>query len=146
MMLWLLWYNQKLTVPVVSPRGLCALKFFAWEERHTQQPGRDAKDIAYLFNNIESLYSSEKLFSDHQNAVEAADYQIQSAGHYQLGCDVKKLTSKDDRIFLAGFLSDELKNNEDSDLCRELHRYTNTQLIEETFKTLNYFYKGLCGN
>ena len=51
-MLYLL-VNQKLTIPVVSPSGLCALKFFAWEERHIQHPGRDAKDIAYLFKNIE---------------------------------------------------------------------------------------------
>lgn len=52
--------NKTLTVPVVSPRGLCALKFFAWHERHAQHPGRDASDIAYLLRNIERLYSAEK--------------------------------------------------------------------------------------
>jgi predicted nucleotidyltransferase len=133
--------NQKLTVPVVSPRGLCALKFFAWEERHTQHLGRDAKDIAYLFKNIESLYSSGRLFSDCPDAIEVADYQIQNAGHYQLGCDVGELISDDDHRFLVNLISDELE--EDSVLCRELHRYSNMQSREETQKALDYFYKGL---
>ncbi len=136
--------NQKLMVPVVSPAGLCALKLFAWEERHTQHPGRDAKDIAYLYKNIELLYSTEKLFCDYLDAVEATDYKIDSAGHYQLGCDVKNLISENEHRFLTGFLSNQLEKDEDSDLCRELHSYTNMQTIEDTFEALDYFYKGLC--
>ncbi len=138
--------NGKLTVPVVSPVGLCALKFFAWQERHTQHPGRDAKDVAYLFNHIESLYSSEKLFRDYEDAVEVADYQIQSAGHYQLGRDVKELLAKDDHGFIVGFLSDEIRKTADSALCREMHRYTNMSSIDDTEKALGYFYKGLCSD
>jgi predicted nucleotidyltransferase len=136
--------NQKLTVPVISPGGLCALKFFAWEERHTQHPGRDAKDIAYLFKNIGSLYSPETLFNKYLNAVETADYQIQSAGHYQLGCNVAVLMSGDDCRFLISFISEELEKNEDSDLCRELHQYTNMASLEETKMALEFFYRGLC--
>ncbi len=136
--------NQTLTVPIISPEGLCSLKFFAWEERHTQHPGRDAKDIAYLFKNIESLYSTETLFSEHPNAVEKADYQIQSAGHYQLGSDVGALMSNDDYQFLTTFISDELERNGDSDLCRELHRYTGMASLKETQMALEFFYRGLC--
>jgi predicted nucleotidyltransferase len=136
--------NQKLTVSVVSPRGLCALKFFAWEERHAQHAGRDAKDIAYLYKNIELLYPPEILFGDYPDAIEFADYQIQSAGHYQLGCDVGELLVEDDRGFLVDLISGELEENEDSLLCRELHRYTAMQSIEETCQALNFFYKGLC--
>lgn len=138
--------NQKLMVSVISPRGLCALKFFAWEERHAQQAGRDAKDIAYLYKNIESLYPPAKLFGDYPNAVEEADYQIQSAGHYQLGCDVGDLISKNDREFLINLISSELGKHEDSVLCRELHKHTNMSSIDETHKALNYFYKGICSH
>lgn len=138
--------NQKLTVPIVSPTGLCALKLFAWEERHTQQQGRDAKDIAYIYKNIESLYPLGKLHSDYPEAVEATEYQIESAGHYQLGRDVKKLLTEDDYTFMAGFLSGEIEEGEDSVLCRELHRYTNMATIENTQNALSFFYKGLCSN
>ncbi|HED16188.1 MAG TPA: hypothetical protein ENI64_05150 [Gammaproteobacteria bacterium] len=138
--------NQKLMVSVVSPIGLCALKLFAWHERHTQHPGRDVKDIAYLYNNIELLYSSDKLFSEHLNAIEATDYQIQSAGLYQLGCDVGGLISEDDYRFLINVLSGELGEGEDSALCRELHRYTKMSSIQDTQKALYNFYSGFCRN
>ena len=135
--------NQELMVQVVSPRGLCALKFFAWEERHQQHPGRDAKDIAYLYKHIESLYAPDKLFSNYPRAVEVADYNIQNAGHYQLGYDAAELITDEEQDFLIELLSNELKDNEDSALCRELHKYTNMQTIEETKNALHYFYKGL---
>ena len=136
--------NESLTVPIVSPVGLCALKLFAWDERHAQHPDRDAQDIAYLFNNIESLYSSDTLFNDYLEAVEIADFQIQSAGYYQLGCDVKNLLSKEDHRFLSHMLSEEIDKNVDSELCRGLHRYTNMRSIDDTYKALDYFYKGTC--
>jgi predicted nucleotidyltransferase len=119
------------------------IKFFAWEERHRQHPGRDAKDIAYLFKHIESLYPPDKLFGDHPRAVEVADYKIQNAGYYQLGFDVAELIAEEDQTFLNELLAIELKDNEDSVLCRELHKYTDMQTLEETRNALHYFYKGL---
>ena len=135
--------NQKLKIQVISPRGLCALKFFAWEERHRQHPGRDAKDIAYLFRHIELLYPADKLFGEYPRAVEIADYKIPNAGHFQLGCEVAKLIAEEEKEFLIELIATELKDNEDSVLCRELHKYTNLQTIEETRIALHYFYKGL---
>ena len=135
--------NQKLNIQVVSPRGLCALKFFAWEDRHRQHPGRDAKDIAYLFKHIESLYPADKLFSDYPQAVEMADYKIANAGHFQLGFEVAKLIAEEERKFMIELIATELKGYEDSVLCRELHKYTNMQTMEETRNALHYFYTGL---
>ncbi len=135
--------NKTLTVPVVSPRGLCALKLFAWYERHAQHPGRDASDIAYLLRNIEHLYSVEKLHNEYPDAVRAADYEINNAGHYQLGSDVKYLLPNEELLFLSNIISGELKRNEDSILCRELHKYTKMQSIEDTLTALKYFYLGL---
>lgn len=137
--------NDKLTVPVISPVGLCALKLFAWEERHTQQPGRDAKDIAYLLIHIESLYTADMLHTQYTKAIDAASYVINNAGHYQLGHDVQNLLTEDDHVFMADFLSQELEENEDSVLCRELHRYMTTDSISETLAALSFFNKGLRG-
>ncbi len=136
--------NESLTVPIVSPVGLCALKLFAWDERHAQHPDRDAQDIAYLLNNIESLYSSEMLFNDNLEAIEIADYHIQSAGFYQLGCDVRGLLSKEDLSFLTRMLSGEVEKNVDSELCRELHRYTKMRSIDDTYTAFDFFCKGVC--
>jgi len=41
--------------------------------------------------------------------VEVADYQIQSAGHFQLGCDVGNLISKDDHDFFIQYFRVDLK-------------------------------------
>jgi len=136
--------NESLTVPIVSPVGLCALKLFAWDERHAQHPDRDAQDIAYLLNNIESLYSSEMLFNDNLEAIEIADYHIQSAGFYQLGCDVRGLLSKEDLSFLTRMLSGEVEKNVDSELCRELHRYTKMRSIDDTYTAFDFFCTGVC--
>ncbi len=138
--------NEKLTVPVVSPAGLCALKLFAWQERHAQHPGRDTKDIAYLFTHIGSLYSAEKLHTQYSEAVLVADYAIQSAGHYQLGCDVGALLTSNDLEFMKGLLSDELSKNEDSMLCREIHKYTKMASAGEGLEALLFFNKGLCSD
>ncbi|MFV1985094.1 MAG: nucleotidyl transferase AbiEii/AbiGii toxin family protein, partial [Thiohalomonadales bacterium] len=77
--------NNTITVPVISPRALCALKLFAWQERHAQHPGRDAKDLAYLFKNIESLFPAEDLHSKYQEALIKNDYDIELASLYQFG-------------------------------------------------------------
>lgn len=75
--------------------------------------------------------------------VEVADYEIQSAGYFQLGCDVGELLSEDDHGFWDNLISAELKETEDLTLCRELNKYNKISSIEETLKALNYFYQGL---
>lgn len=136
--------NEKILVPVVSPQGLFALKLFAWKERHIDHPGRDAKDLGYIIRHIESLYPPDMLHTQYINAIDTADYVINNAGHYQLGCDVQDLLTEEDHVFMTNFLSKELEENEDSVLCRELHRYMTTDSIDETLVALTFFNKGLC--
>lgn len=121
--------NNKLNVPVISPRGLCALKLFAWEERHTQHPGRDTKDLAYLFQNIEHLYPANLLHTEHQDAMEANDYDIEMAAMHQFGESVKDLLEPEENEFLTSFLCSEVSQEDDSKLVRELHQhYSHTDI------------------
>lgn len=135
--------NDTLDVPVASPRGLCALKLFAWEERSRQHPGRDAKDLAYLFQNIERLYPLEALHADYNEALEAADYDSELAGLYQLGAEVKALLEEDETEFLAEFLAKELAQEDDSVLVRDMYRYYSATDIERVINILKSFYQPL---
>jgi predicted nucleotidyltransferase len=134
--------NKALTVPVASPRGLCALKLFAWQERHTQHPGRDAQDIAYIIRHIEALYPADKLFNEHITAVEQADYVIQHAGMFQLGIETAAILTSEEQQFLATFIAAELAQEDDSVFCREIQRYTGTT-ISTTIEFIQYFHSGL---
>lgn len=136
--------NKKLRVPVISPCGLCELKLFAWEERHKQQPGKDAQDIAYIFRHIEALYPAEKLFKDYVSAVEAADYVIPLAGMFQLGKDIATMLEGEEKQFLLQLVENELSQKDDSVLCRELHKYIGMKTIDETLNAIELFNKGLC--
>lgn len=137
--------NKQLTVPVISPCGLCELKLFAWEERYRQQPGKDAQDIAYIFKYVEKLYPAEKLFNDYMSAVETADYNISLAGIFQLGKDTAAMLKDEERQFLSTLIKNELAQQDDSVLCRELQRYTNESMVI-TIEKLQYIHKGLISN
>lgn len=131
--------NTDLHIPVISPRGLCALKLFAWEERRRQHPGRDAKDLAYLFQNIERLYPAKRLHADYTDALEATDYDLELAGLYQLGVSVRELLEKDDYEFLSAFLNHEIEQEDDSELVRDLLRYYSSTDIDRVIDILKSF-------
>jgi predicted nucleotidyltransferase len=135
--------NKKLDVPVISPRALCALKLFAWEERHIQHPGRDAKDLAYLFQNIESLFPAEDLHTQYQEALENNDYDIHLSSIFQFGKSVKELLEPEDSEFLTGLISEEVNQEDDSRLVRELNQYISTADIGRVVDMLGSFYKSL---
>ncbi len=134
--------NDSVDVPVISPQGLCALKLFAWQERHHQQPGKDAEDIAYLVRHIEALYPPAKLFEVHPDTVEAADYVIPQAGIMQLGADMASMLTEEERQFLSTLLHAELAQQGDSQLCRELSKHPGDN-IQASLDTLNCLYRGL---
>jgi len=133
--------NKTIEVPVISPAALCALKLFAWEERHTQHPGRDAKDLAYLFQNIESLFSAEEMHNKYQQALIENDYDIELASLYQFGQTVKELLDPDDSEFLQKFINSEVEQEDDSILVRELQKYLPAKDIGRVVHMLQSFYK-----
>lgn len=135
--------NNALNVPVASPAGLCALKLFAWEERHAQETGRDAKDIAYLFGNIEKLIPPEQLFAQHESVLEAMDYDPQLSALGVFGSRVASLLESQETEFLQGFLSDHVKESADSLLIRELNKYLPSHELERVAVMIVAFVHGL---
>lgn len=137
--------NDDLDVRVASPAGLCALKLFAWEERHTQHIGRDAKDIAYLLRNAERLYPAEILHERFAKTVEASDYDIELAAISVFAADVGGLLETDEQVFVKGFIGEQVVAEEDGVLVRELHRYLKPLDASRVTKMLAAFLRGLEG-
>lgn len=89
----LLAQNPPLKIPVVSPVGLTILKFISWMERDQQMRNKDAKDLAYLFTNYETIPAiSEALHAD-QSLMAKYDWDITLAAAHKLGIDAKQIAS-----------------------------------------------------
>ncbi len=131
--------NSKIDVPVISPRALVALKLFAWEERHQQEPGRDAKDLAYVLKNCLQLYPADVLHAEHEEALERNDYDSNLAAISVLGETVKDLLEQDDYEFLKNFISEELSQKDASVLARDLNKYLNHPDINNVLTMLESF-------
>ncbi|MFW2439643.1 MAG: nucleotidyl transferase AbiEii/AbiGii toxin family protein [Arenicellales bacterium] len=131
--------NSKIEVPVISPRALCALKLFAWEERHQQEPGRDAKDLAYVLKNCHQLYPAAMLHAEHEEALERNDYDPNLAAISVLGEAVKDLLEQDDYEFLKNVVSEELSQEDVSGLARDLNKYLNHPDMNNVIKMLESF-------
>lgn len=131
--------NSKIDVPVISPRGLVALKLFAWEERHHQHPGRDAKDLAYVFKNCNQLYPPDVLHAEHEEALERNDYDPNLAAISVIGEAVKDLLEQDDYEFLKKVISEELSQEDASVLARDLNKYLNLPDVNNVLTMLESF-------
>lgn len=135
--------NGELDVSVASPAGLCALKLFAWEERHAQEIGRDAKDIAYLFRNIERWLPAESLFEDRLVELEDAEYDARLAALDILGQQVSFLLENGERVFLKELMENEVEQHTDGQLLRDLQRYLAPDEPSRIADMLTAFLRGL---
>lgn len=107
-------------VPVVSPAGLMLLKLIAWVQRRYTQPKKDAADMAYLLRHFSAVLTEKVLFDQHLEAIEAASYDIDLAGCRVLGQMMASMSAKDTLTFVRNLLDDELKEETDSALVREI--------------------------
>lgn len=89
-----------LDVAVASPAGLLALKLIAWHERHTQEPRKDAEDIAYLLRNYERIVTTAVLWDEHAGTVERWDCDLELAACDLLGQRLAALTGHESAAFI----------------------------------------------
>jgi predicted nucleotidyltransferase len=108
------------TVPVISPVGLVLLKLIAWKERHPVQPKKDAADIAYVLRHYSTLLTEKALFDDYFDIVEASGFAVDLAAGRVLGGKISKLAAPDTRGYVEQLLNDELSQDTDSRLVREV--------------------------
>lgn len=107
-------------VPVVSPVGLMLLKLVAWTQRRFTQPKKDAADMAYLLRHFSAIWTEKALFDHHNDAIEAADFDLDIAACWVLGQKMADMAGKDTRVYVLNILDNELKDETDSALVREI--------------------------
>lgn len=123
-------------VPVVSPVGLMLLKLVAWTQRRYTQPKKDATDMAYLARHFSAILTEKALFEHHNDAMEAADFDLEIAACRVLGQKMATMAANDTRAFVLKLLNDELKETVDSALVREIAEHMAAAGEERTYLLL----------
>jgi predicted nucleotidyltransferase len=109
-----------LTVPVVSPVGLMMLKLVSWSERHLAEPRKDAADLAYVLRHYSRILTEPVLLGEYYEVVETSGYDIDLAASRVLGRKIASLAQEDTREFLSGLLEEQLRQETDAPLVREI--------------------------
>lgn len=81
-----------LCVPVASVAGLAILKLLAWAGRRNET-NQDAADLFKILKDYASAGNEERLYSDEQAMLEAANFDVDIAGAQLLGADVARLAT-----------------------------------------------------
>ena len=135
--------NDILMVRVVSPVGLLLLKLVAWEDRHNTQPGKDAADIAYVLYHSSNLFGEKNLFEEHFEIVESAGYDLDLAAARLLGRKISAIASQTTRTHVHELLEQELKEEIESKLVREVAKSLVPAEEARTFHLLSEVMAGL---
>ena len=132
-----------LKVPVISPVGLMLLKLVAWSDRHWTQPMKDAADLAYVLRYYGMILTEEVLFDEHIDDIEASEYDIDLASIRVLGRKIEMLGKKNAGDFILALLEEELQQETDSQLVRDISSQIPGVGIERTYTLLQYLKAGL---
>jgi predicted nucleotidyltransferase len=132
-----------LIVPVVSPVGLMLLKLVVWSERHWAQPGKDAADLAYVLRHYSSILTEKVLFDEYFDTVEASGYDLDLAASRVLGKKIALLAKQDAGDFILSLLEEELLQETDSVLVRDVNGHLPGATIEKAYAVLQSLRTGL---
>jgi len=80
--------TDQLDVRFVSLPGMAVLKLIAWHDRHNEFPTKDASDIASLLRQYPEAGNYERLYGEHADLIQAADFDFEMAGARMLGRDM----------------------------------------------------------
>ena len=123
-------------VLVVNPVGLMLLKLVAWKQRRLTQPKKDAADMAYLIRHFGAILTEKVLFEQHDDELEAADFDLDIAACWVLGQKMAAMAEKDTRAHVLKILDGELKEETDSTLVREIAEHYPGKSEERVYNLL----------
>ena len=93
-----------LVIPVASLPGLIILKLFAWADRKHEK--RDAPDILKILADYADAGNEDRLYADELPLLEAAGYDVPTAGAHLLGKDARRIASQETGASIAEILAD----------------------------------------
>jgi predicted nucleotidyltransferase len=96
--------DTDLVIPVASLPGLIILKLFAWLDRKHER--RDAPDILKIISEYADAGNEERLYTDELQLLEAAKFDITTAGARLLGEDARRISTAETAATLIKVLGD----------------------------------------
>lgn len=133
--------KPKITISVVSPAGLILLKLISWVDRVAEKRNKDAKDIAYLLENYESLPKVKDRAYENLSLMESVDWDIKAAGAYLLGLDVRSIVTPESYAFVIQLANNELKSLSLEMLVDQMCNHPEIE-YERLSNLLNTFFDG----
>ncbi|MDH3637477.1 MAG: hypothetical protein OES09_03330, partial [Gammaproteobacteria bacterium] len=85
---------QEQTLLTVSLPMLAVLKLFAWSDRHTRAPRKDAADIFLILINYLNGENTARLYAEASHLLNADDFDYESAGAWLAGHDARLCISE----------------------------------------------------
>lgn len=132
-----------LKVSVISPVGLVLLKLVAWSDRHWTHPMKDAADLAYVIRHYGTILTEHVLFDEYIDAIEASGYDVDLAANRVLGRKIASLVGKVAGDFILNLLENELRQETDSQLVRDIRNQTPGADTEHVYALLQSLKAGL---
>lgn len=131
-------------INVVTLPALALLKLFAWQDRRTRSPGKDAKDLGSVLQHFLAAGNDERLYADFGSLLDSPDYDYLQAGAWMLGNDIRTLLSIGDDAALGtatNLLSREIDPDGDLHLATDM----GVAKAEQNLGLLTAMHAGLSG-
>lgn len=138
--------SQTVTLPgpvdaqVASLPALALLKIVAWQERHYDQPGKDAADLAFIARNYLALGNEKRMWEEFLDWTEEDNFDADRAGARMLGVDIAALLDEAGRERIAAIITDQADTDSPGVLPREMLPYD----AERARILLEGILEGLC--
>lgn len=135
--------SDKLEVRFVSLPGMAILKLIAWRDRHNEFPTKDAVDIATLLKYYPDAGNDERMFEQHADLMETADFDFEMAGARLLGRDMVKIMSSQTKKAALEILDFYTDPNGNDRLIQAITRWLPDKDYERALKLLKNLKAGI---
>jgi predicted nucleotidyltransferase len=126
------------SVPFASPAALTLLKLIAWSERGSAIQRKDAHDLGLLLKTYLRAGNHDRLYGEHADLLDEADFDFDAAGARILGRDLAGIGGSETRVRLEQIVDRGMDREYGEPLVRSLPlRY------EEARRLLEALMRGL---
>jgi len=128
--------DPRLDVLVATPAGLAALKLIAWSDNPTERR-KDALDLAFLLRVYMDIGTNHKrLFNEHDDLLNADEFDYERAGARLLGRDMATLAAQETKQVLIDVLAQETGRSDRFRLVRDMTTGTDSGSFDENLLLL----------
>lgn len=111
---------EGISIPFASPAALTLLKLIAWSERGSAVNRKDARDLALLMTTYLRAGNESRLYSEHTDLVDEADFDLEAAGARILGRDLGVIAGREVGAKLVQILDSGMGPSQGESLIRAL--------------------------